>query len=224
MSAVVEPGQVTVLERCMAVGGVAVFPSDTVYGVACDPGHREAHRRLCMMKGRDPGQPCAVMFFSLDRALESLPEIGPRTHAALSALLPGPVLALLPNPAARYPLACGQQIDTLGIRVPALGPATAALEEMRWPLLQTSANLAGGPEAQHAGGAAAVGDGGGPEAGRIEEVPARLRDEADLVIDAGELPGVPSTVVDLRDYEFEGAWSVLREGALAEEEVAGRLS
>ena len=207
MSAVVEPGQVTVLERCMAVGGVAVFPSDTVYGVACDPGHREAHRRLCMMKGRDPGQPCAVMFFSLDRALESLPEIGPRTHAALSALLPGPVLALLPNPAARYPLACGQQIDTLGIRVPALGPATAALEEMRWPLLQTSANLAGGPEA-----------------GRIEEVPASLRDEADLVIDAGELPGVPSTVVDLRDYEFEGAWSVLREGALAEEEVAGRLS
>ena len=207
MSAVVEPGQVTVLERCMAVGGVAVFPSDTVYGVACDPGHREAHRRLCMMKGRDPDQPCAVMFFSLDRALESLPEIGPRTHAALSTLLPGPVLALLPNPAARYPLACGQQIDTLGIRVPALGPATAALEGMRWPLLQTSANLTGAPEA-----------------GRIEEVPAKLRDEADLVIDAGELPGVPSTVVDLRDYEFEGAWSVLREGALAEEEVAGRLS
>lgn len=191
----------------MAVGGVAVFPSDTVYGVACDPGHREAHRRLCMMKGRDPDQPCAVMFFSLDRALESLPEIGPRTHAALSTLLPGPVLALLPNPAARYPLACGQQIDTLGIRVPALGPATAALEGMRWPLLQTSANLTGAPEA-----------------GRIEEVPAKLRDEADLVIDAGELPGVPSTVVDLRDYEFEGAWSVLREGALAEEEVAGRLS
>lgn len=191
----------------MAVGGVAVFPSDTVYGVACDPGHREAHRRLCMMKGRDPGRPCAVMFFSLDRALESLPEIGPRTHAALSALLPGPVLALLPNPAARFPLACGQQIDTLGIRVPALGPATAALGEMSWPLLQTSANLSGQPEA-----------------GRVEEVPARLRAEADLVIDAGELPGVPSTVVDLRDYEFEGAWSVLREGALAEEEVAGRLS
>lgn len=207
MSAVVEPGQVTVLERCMAVGGVAVFPSDTVYGVACDPGHREAHRRLCMMKGRDPGQPCAVMFFSLERALESLPEIGPRTHGALSALLPGPVLALLPNPAARYPLACGQQIDTLGIRVPELGPATAALEAMRWPLLQTSANLSGEPEAA-----------------RIDDVPARLCEEVDLVIDAGELPGVPSTVVDLRAYEFEGAWAVLRVGAMSEEEVAIRIT
>jgi len=207
MSPEVEPGQVKVLERCMAVGGVAVFPSDTVYGVACDPGHREAHRRLCAMKGRDPDQPSAVMFFSLERALESLPEIGPRTHQVLSALLPGPVLALLPNPAARFPLACGSGIDTLGIRVPLLGPQTSALEAMRWPLLQTSANLSGGPEAS-----------------RVDEVPAPIREEADLVIDGGELPGVPSTVVDLRSYEFEGAWSVLRAGAMAEDEVASRIA
>lgn len=207
MSAVVEPGQAKVLERCMAVGGVAVFPSDTVYGVACDPGHREAHRRLCAMKQRDPDQPSAVMFFSLDRALESLPEIGPRTHQALSALLPGAVLALLPNPAARYPLACGPDTATLGIRVPRLGPATAALEGMRWPILQTSANLHGGPEAS-----------------RVEEVPAAIREEADLVLDAGELPGLPSTVVDLRDYEFEGAWSVLREGAISQQDVAAALA
>ncbi|MFM9128133.1 MAG: Sua5/YciO/YrdC/YwlC family protein, partial [Solirubrobacterales bacterium] len=109
-----------------------------VYGVACDPGHREAHRRLCAMKQRDPDQPSAVMFFSLERALESLPEIGPRTHQALSALLPGAVLALLPNPAARFPLACGPDTGTLGVRVPRLGPQTAALEGMRWPILQTS--------------------------------------------------------------------------------------
>ena len=207
MSPGVDPAQVKVLERCMAVGGVAVFPSDTVYGLACDPGHREALRRLCAMKGRDPDQPSAVMFFSLDRALEALPEIGPRTHQALSALLPGPVLALLPNPAARYPLACGSGIDTLGIRVPRLGPETGSLAAMRWPLLQTSANLSGEPEAS-----------------RIDQVPARIREEADLVIDGGELPGVASTVVDLRSYEFEGAWSVLRAGALGEDEVAALIS
>lgn len=207
MSAVIEPGQVKVLERCMAVGGVAVFPSDTVYGVACDPGHREAHRRLCAMKARDPDQPSAVMFFSLERALGSLPELGPRTHQALSALLPGPVLALLPNPAARFPLACGPDTATLGIRVPRLGPATAALEQMSWPILQTSANLHGGAEAS-----------------RVDEVPPAIREEADLVLDAGELPGLPSTVVDLRAYEFEGAWSVLREGALTEAQVAGLIS
>ena len=207
MSATVEPGEVAVLERCLSVGGVAVFPSDTVYGLACDPGHREAHRRLCAMKGRDPGQPCAVMFFSMERALDSLPELGPRTHGALEALLPGPVLALLDNSAARFPLACGPDTGTLGIRVPRLGPATAALEGMRWPILQTSANLHGTPEAS-----------------RVTEVPAAIREEADLVLDAGELPGLPSTVVDLRDYEFEGAWSVLREGALSGQDVAAALA
>ena len=206
MSAEVGREQVEVLERCLAVGGVAVFPSDTVYGVACDPGHREAHRRLCAMKRRDPGQPSAVMFFALDRALDSLPELGPRTHAALSSLLPGPVLALLPNPAARFPLACGEEIGTLGIRVPRLGPELAALEGMEWPMLQTSANLSGGPDPR-----------------RVAEVPREILDDADLVIDAGELPGSPSTVVDLREYEFEGAWSVLREGAVTEDEVATLL-
>ena len=44
---------------------------------------------------------------------------------------------------------------------------------------------------------------------------ARLLDGADLVLDGGELPGVASTVVDLRDYERSGSWNVLREGALA---------
>ncbi|MFM9128016.1 MAG: L-threonylcarbamoyladenylate synthase, partial [Solirubrobacterales bacterium] len=73
--------------------------------------------------------------------------------------------------------------------------------------LQTSANLHGGPEAS-----------------RVEEVPAAIREEADLVLDAGELPGLPSTVVDLREYEFEGAWSVLREGALSGQDVAAALA
>lgn len=207
MSGTVGPAEAGTLERCMSVGGVAVFPSDTVYGVACDPGHREAHRRLCAMKRRDPGQPCAVMFFSLDRALDSLPEVGPRTHSALGALLPGPVLALLPNPAARFPLACGEEIGTLGIRVPLLDERLAALGQMEWPMLQTSANLSGGPDPR-----------------RLDEVPAEIRDEADLVIDGGELPGTPSTVVDLRDYEFEGAWSILREGAIPREQVEALLS
>lgn len=206
MSGTVGAREVGTLERCMTVGGVAVFPSDTVYGVACDPGHREAHRRLCAMKRRDPRQPCAVMFFTLARALDSLPEIGPRTHAALSALLPGPVLVLLPNPAARFPLACGEEIGTLGIRVPKLDPRLAALEQMEWPVLQTSANLSGGPDPR-----------------QVSEVPAEIRDEADLVIDGGELPGTPSTVVDLRDYEFEGAWSILRDGAMPRGEVESLL-
>jgi L-threonylcarbamoyladenylate synthase len=193
-------------ERCIAVGGIAVFPADTVYGLACEPDTKEAVQRLYMLKRRRPEKPAAVMFFALDLALAALPELGPGTTAALHALLPGAVTALLPNPAARFPLACGPEPHVLGLRVPSWPPALAALADVRWPVLQSSANAAGGPDAR-----------------RLEDVPESIRTHTDLVLDGGELPGTPSTVVDLQSYERDGQWSVAREGAMSVMEVAARL-
>ncbi|MDQ3371339.1 MAG: Sua5/YciO/YrdC/YwlC family protein, partial [Actinomycetota bacterium] len=112
----------TTFERCMAVGGLAVFPADTVYGLACDPDAKEAVQRLYLLKRRTIDKPAAVLFFALDLALDALPELGPRTRAALQALLPGALTLLLPNPAGRWPLACGPDPSTVGLRVPALPP------------------------------------------------------------------------------------------------------
>ena len=200
------PADAQTFERCIAVGGIAVFPADTVYGLACEPDSKEAVQRLYMLKRRHPDKPSAVMFFALDLALAALPELGPRTTAALHALLPGAVTALLPNPAGRFPLACASDLGTLGLRVPAWPPALAALGDVRWPVLQSSANAAGGPDAR-----------------RLEDVPEYMRTHTDLVLDGGELPGTPSTVVDLRSFEADGQWSVAREGALSITEVAARL-
>src|SRR5690242_3547059 len=104
----------------MSVGGVAVFPADTVYGLACDPGSDEGVYRLYRLKGRRPDKPAAVMFFDLALALAALPELGARTAGALGALLPGGVTLLVPNPHRRFPLACANDPETLGLRVPAL--------------------------------------------------------------------------------------------------------
>jgi L-threonylcarbamoyladenylate synthase len=185
--------------RCMAVGGVAVFPADTVYGLACEPDTPEAVRRLYALKGRAPDKPAAVMFFRLELALEALPELGPRIRSALERLLPGAVTVLLPNPLHRFPLACGPQTpDVLGLRVPALPDALAPLGAVAWPVLQSSANRAGGDDAR-----------------ALAEVPERIRARADLLVDGGELAGTPSTVVDLTAYEDDGRWSIVREGAVA---------
>ncbi len=199
--------QAATFERCMAVGGVAVFGADTVYGLACDASTADAVERLYAIKGRRPDKPAAVLFFSLELALAALPELGPRTVAAFEVLLPGAVTLLVPNPAHRFPLACGPDPDTLGVRVPALAPTATALAAVRWPVLQSSANPAGGAEAR-----------------RLQEIPAEIRDAADLLLDAGELAGTASTVIDLRRFEDEGAWDVLREGAVAESCVAATLS
>lgn len=184
-------------ERCLAGGGQVVFPSDTVYGLACNPFDEFAVERLYLVKGRSRDKPCAVMFFDLELALESLPELGPRTRDALGRLLPGPIGVLLPNPAHRFPLACGDDPETLGLRV--------IDGEPRVPVLQSSANRAGGPDPR-----------------TLAEVPELIRAAADLVIDGGELPGTPSTMVDLRRFEAHGVWSVVREGAVPASEL-GRL-
>ena len=194
-------------ERCMAVGGIALFPSDTVYGLACDVDTEDAVERLYALKGRPLGKPSAVMLFSLDLALHILEELPERARSAMEALLPGAVTLLLPNPRRRYPLACGDEPDTLGLRVPALPPPAAALRAMRWPILQTSANLAGQPEAR-----------------RVSDVDERLRAHVDLILDAGELPGTPSTIVDLRAFAAGGEWSIVRPGVESEAAIAGALA
>ena len=174
-------------DEVIAGGGVVVFPADTVYGLACDPENADAVGRLYGLKGRPPDKPAAVMFFDLEQAL--LPELGARTRALMERLLPGAVTLLVPSE--RFPLTGGA--GTLGVRVPDIPPLGSL------PVLQSSANVTGGPDAR-----------------RLGDVPEAIRRGADLVLDGGELPGTPSTVVDLRRYESDGRWLVVRPGAVPE--------
>ncbi len=192
--------------RCIAVQGVAVFPADTVYGLACEPDSKEAVYRLYRLKGRKPDKPAAVMFFDLGLALAAVPELSAAMRDALARLLPGAVTVLVPNPAERFPLAAGDDPSTLGLRVPRLEGELAPLAAVGWPVLQSSANLAGGPDPR-----------------RLDDVPEPIRAGADLVLDGGDLPGTPSTVVDLRRYAEAGEWRVVREGAVSAGAIADLL-
>jgi L-threonylcarbamoyladenylate synthase len=194
----VTPEDTTRLELCLAGGGVAVIPTDTVYGLACNPTSATAVRRVYELKGRPPVKPAAVMFFSLQPALKLLAELGPQTRRALGALLPGPVTLLLPNPRQRFPLVCDPQgtgSALLGLRVPAFVSPLALLSGVGVPVAQSSANLSGDPR-------------------RLQDVPVELREGADLMLDGGELPGSASTVIDLAEYEQNGDWRIVREGPL----------
>jgi L-threonylcarbamoyladenylate synthase len=190
------------LERCIVAGGVAVFPADTLYGLACDPLRRDAVERIHALKGRDDGKPSAVMFFAPLAMREILSTLGPRTRDALGALLPGPVTAVVANPEHRYPLACREDPERLGIRL-FEGPLAGA----RCALFQTSANRSGEPAPS-----------------RFEDVDPKLLADVDLAIDGGELVGKPSTVVDLTAVDDGGTWEVLREGAIGRDELECRLA
>ncbi|HEX5929020.1 MAG TPA: L-threonylcarbamoyladenylate synthase [Solirubrobacterales bacterium] len=190
------------LERCIAGGGVAVFPADGLYGLACDPLDAAAIACIHRLKGRDDGKPSAVMYFSPLALRELVGGLGPRTAAAVSALLPGPVTLVVANPQHRYPLACREDRERLGLRL-LDGPLAGAM----CPVFQTSANRSGEPAPS-----------------RFADVPDSIVAGADLAIDGGELTGLPSTVVDIAAIEENGGWTVLRQGALSEGDLASALA
>ena len=202
----IERGQADVarkaLERTISGGGVAVFPSDGLYGLACDPLDAGAIAKIHRLKGRDDGKPSAVMYFSPLAMRELVSGLGPRTKAAVSALLPGPATLVVANPQRRYPLACRQDPERLGIRLIA-GPLGGTM----CPVFQTSANLSGRPAP-----------------GSFDAVPEEIVSGADLAIDGGSLTGVPSTVVDLSHFEQTGEWEILRAGGLSKGDLIAKLA
>jgi L-threonylcarbamoyladenylate synthase len=185
------------LERTVAAGGVAVFPADGLYGLACDPLDPAAIERIHRIKGRDDGKPSAVMYLSPLAMRELVESLAAGTRAAAGALLPGPVTLVVANPDHRYPLACREDRERLGVRL-IEGPLAGAM----CPLFQTSANLSGEPAPA-----------------RFADVPEGIVTAVDLAIDGGELTGMPSTVIDLSRLDETGEWSILREGALSRGEI-----
>ena len=189
------------LDGCVLAGGVALFPADGLYGLACDPLRADAIARIHGIKGRDDGKPSAVMYFSPLAMRELLTGLGERSRAAVAALLPGPLTLVLANPEHRYPLACRDDPGRIGVRL-LDGPLSGA----SCAIFQTSANRSGEPPPS-----------------RFADVDPAIVAAVDLAIDGGELTGMPSTVVDLTGLEAGGGWSVLREGAVSEADLAERL-
>jgi len=183
--------------EAIGAGKPVVLPTDTVYGLCTRPDGSDALARL---KGREQEQPIALLAASVDTLFERVPEL--RDHSELvRALLPGPLTLILPNPAGRYDWLTGSRPEAIGVRVPELeGPAREIVEQVG-AVAATSANLHGGPDPK-----------------RLDEVPEEIR-EAAVLVDGGELAGVPSTVVDLTGPEPR----VIREGAVPAAEVLARV-
>lgn len=187
----------------LRAGGLAVIPTDTVYGLVADGASELAARALYAAKGRAQVQPTALLFASVDEVDARVPEMPASAKTAVRALLPGPLTLVVPNPARRFAWLNAERPEALGLRVPALSGAGAAVLAALGVLVATSANLPGG---------------GDPR--RLEDVPTAIRDVAGALVDGGELPGTPSTVIDLTGTRPV----VLREGAVPAENVLARLT
>jgi L-threonylcarbamoyladenylate synthase len=185
--------------EALRAGLPVVLPFDTVYGLAAEPHDEASTRRLYDLKGRPPTQPTALVAASVDALRALLPELD---ASRAWHLLPGPLTLVVPNPAQRFRWLTGTTPDALGIRVPDLPGTTREAVASVGAVVATSANLPGSPDPR-----------------RLEDVPQEIRARAAAAVDGGEVPGTPSTVVDLTGLEPR----VLREGAVPAAEVLRRL-
>lgn len=183
-------------------GQPVVLPVDTVYGLCADPYREGPAWRMYSLKGRDTTQPSALLCSDLVTLFECVPELRGRAGTIARKLLPGPFTLVLPNPARRYRWLTGSSPETIGVRVPVLPDPSRAVLARVGAVVATSANVAGGPDPA-----------------RLEDVPDEIRSACGAVLDGGELPGVPSTVIDLTGLEPK----VLREGAVPAAQALARL-
>ena len=188
--------------EAIRAGKSAILPTDTVYGLCATPYASAPVERLYRLKGRDLGQPTALLAADLDVLFECVPELRGRAGTIARALLPGPYTLVLANPARRFRWLCGPNPVAIGVRVPELPAVGAAVLARVGAGAATSANAPGGPDPR-----------------RLDEVPEELRSGAAALVDAGELPGTPSTVLDFSGPEPR----VLRAGAAAADEAIARV-
>ncbi len=178
---------VTAAVAALRAGRPVVLPTDTVYGLCADAESEAACRVALALKGRRTGRPAALVAGSVDALLARVPEL---PAAVLHALLPGPVTLVFENTGRRY---SWLGAETIGVRVPTVTGAAAEVLAQMGAVMATSANLHGGRDPR-----------------TLDDVPEELRDACGALVDGGELPGVPSTVLDLSGAEP----AVLREGAV----------
>ena len=179
-------------------GRAVILPTDTVYGL-CASAYREGPvRRLYKLKNRPESEPIAIVAADLEMLFDAVPELRGRAGVLAAAMLPGPYTLVLPNPARRYRWLTGSSPEAIGVRMPVLGDDVREVLEQAGVVAATSANARGSADPR-----------------TIHEIPLELRAGCEAIIDGGELPGLPSTVLDLTGPEPR----VLREGAVPADEA-----
>jgi len=168
----------------LSKGGIAVIPTDTVYGMAVDPGNSKSVQRLYRIKQREPSNPLA-RFFTSAEGFETMEPILPlQVRKCARSLLPGPLTLVIEN----------RKGETTGIRIPDNPTALEITSLLPFAPAVTSVNVSGSPPLTS-----------------ITEIMETFGNEVDIIIDAGDITGAPSSVAGF----LSDGIRIIREGNIS---------
>ena len=193
-----EDDLISMAARILQKGGVIGYPTETVYGIGCNAYNAEAVNRIYKLKNRDPSKALILIAADIIQISELVEIIPEQAERLMENFWPGP-LTLVFNASARLQDFAFRKSKTIAVRIPDCNICLALLKSCGFPLVSTSANRSGEPEAT--------------SADRVAQI---FGDELDLIIDGGQTPSQrPSTVVDVTRTPAR----IIREGAISALEI-----
>lgn len=189
------------ISKCASLvkaGGVIVFPTDTIYGIGCDPYNDSAVARIFMIKGRDEKKPLPVLTYGI-REAEKIVSLGKAGRILAQKFWPGALTIVSSIIDHRISPRVAAGSASLAVRVPSNNCILSVLKHCKF-LVGTSANLSGEKSLKSA-----------------REVIDSPLDGFDILLDGGAVDGgVESTIIDIN---VEAKPRILREGAIKSSEV-----
>jgi L-threonylcarbamoyladenylate synthase len=184
----------------MRQGGVVVYPTETVYGLGCEPSDTDAAQRVCEIKQR-ADKPLPLICSDIEAA-RKIVEMNSAAEKLAARFWPGPLTIVLPA-RVKYSMWVNHGASTLGVRVSPHPVASRLAKEAGGVIVSTSANISGDEPAMSASEAREI-----------------FGNKVDIILDGGRSPGgESSTVVDLTGEEI---W-LLRKGPVKGEEIMAVL-
>jgi len=185
-----------VASQILADGGLVAYPTDTVYGLGCNPFNVKALKRLFKVKG-ERDKPLPILASDVE-SIEKIAFLSEKARKIAARFWPGPLTLVLPKkPALLETATCN--LNSVGVRIPKHDVALRIIRLSNGLLVGTSANKTGAKPPCTA-----------------QEVAEQLREEVDVILDGGTTPlGVSSTVVDFTQQKPK----ILREGPTCLEEI-----
>jgi len=193
------------IERAAAAvrrGEVVAIPTDALYTLVADPLNLHAVGRVFAAKGRESIRSLPLLVSDIVMAEELASEVSARFYLLARKFWPGPLTIIAPA-SSRVPLKVTGNTGRLALRQSQSKVANALLERLSQPLIATSANLSGQPTCTSGIEVFGVMDG-----------------SVDLVLDGGTVAGTGATTIDVTEV----MWKVIKEGAIAEKEIAEVLN